>query len=45
MLSLMYLICDATTHTLIYYGGIKINFSIFIFLTAYYKYEKGTKIL
>jgi hypothetical protein len=40
----MYLMCDATAHTLIYYGGIKINFSIFIFLSTYYKYKKYTTI-
>jgi hypothetical protein len=41
----MYLMCDATAHTLIYYGGIKINFSLFIFLSAYHKYEKHKNIL
>jgi len=41
----MYLLCDATAHTLIYYGGIKINFSIFIFLSAYYKKYENTLIM
>jgi len=36
----MYLIRDATAYILIYCGGTKISFSIFIFLSAYYKYEK-----
>ena len=36
----MYLICDATAHILIYYGGTKIIFSIFIFLSTYYKKYK-----
>ena len=39
----MYLMCDATAHTIIYCGGIKINFSIFIFLSAYHKYKKYEK--
>jgi hypothetical protein len=39
ILSPMYLMCDTTAHTLIYCGGIKISFSIFIFLSAYYKYK------
>jgi len=33
----MYLIWDATTYILIYYAGIKIKFSMFIFLSAYHK--------
>ena len=41
----MYLICDVTAHKLIYCGGIKISFSIFIFLSTYYKYEKDKNIL
>ena len=41
----MYVICDAIAHTLIYYGGIKINFSIFIFLSAYHKFKKYKNIL
>jgi len=44
LLSPMYLICDATTYILIYCGGTKISFSIFIFLSTYYKYEKYKKI-
>jgi len=44
MLSPMYLMCDATAHTLIYCGGIKINLSIFIFLSAYHKYKKYKNI-
>ena len=35
----MYLMYDEIAHTLIYCGGIKINFSIFIFLSAYHKYK------
>jgi len=45
LLSPMYLICDAPAYILIYCGGTKISFSIFIFLSAYYKYEKYKKIL
>jgi hypothetical protein len=45
MLSPMYLMCDAIAHTLIYYDGIKINFSIFIFLSTYHKYKKYKNIL
>ena len=45
MLGLMYLICGATVHILIYYGGTKIIFSIFIFLSAYHKYETHKSIL
>jgi len=45
ILSPMYVICDAIAHTLIYYGGIKINFSIFIFLSAYHKFKKYKNIL
>ena len=45
LLGPMYLICDATAHILIYCGGTKIKFSIFIFLSAYYKYEKHKNIL
>jgi hypothetical protein len=45
MLSPMYLMCDATAHTLIYCGGIKINFSILIFLSAYHKYKRYNNIL
>jgi len=41
----MYLICDATAHILIYCGGTKIFFSIFISLAAYHKYEKHKNIL
>ena len=41
----MYLMCDAIAHTLIYWGGIKINFCIFIFLSAYYKKYKNILIL
>jgi len=41
MLSPMYLMCDATAHTLIDYSGIKINFSLFYFLYAYYNYKKA----
>jgi len=41
----MYLICDATAHILIYCGGTKIIFSIFISLSAYHKYEKYKNIL
>ena len=41
----MYLICDAIAYILIYCGGIKISFSIFIFLSTYYKYEKYKNIL
>jgi len=37
--------CNATTHTLIYYGGIKIIFSIFIFLSMYNKYKKYKKYM
>jgi len=43
LLSPVYLICDATVYILIYCGGTKISFSIFIFLSAYYKYEKYIK--
>jgi len=45
MLSPMYLMCDALDQTLIYYGGIKINFHIFIFLSAYQEYKKYKNIL
>jgi hypothetical protein len=45
ILSPMYLVCDVTVHTLIYCGGIKIDFSIFIFLSAYYKYKRYKNIL
>ena len=41
----MYLMCDALDQTLIYYGGIKINFHIFIFLSAYQEYKKYKNIL
>ena len=41
----MYLICNAKTHKLIYYGGTKIIFSIFIFLFVYHKYEKHKKYI
>jgi len=44
LLSPMYLICDATTYILIYCGGTKTSFSILIFLSAYYKYEKYKNI-
>jgi len=40
----MYLICDATAYIIIYYGATIISFSIFIFLSAYYTYEKNKKI-
>ena len=39
----MYLIYDASAYILIYCGGTRISFSIFIFLSAYYKYEKYIK--
>jgi len=45
ILSPLYLICDATAHILISCEGIKIKFSIFIFLSAYHKYEKYKIIL
>jgi len=45
MLSPLYLMCDATTHTLIYCGGTKINFLIFIPLSAYHKFKKYKNIL
>jgi len=37
--------CDALAHILIYCGGTKISFSIFISLSAYHKYGKHKKIL
>jgi len=45
LLSPVYLICDATAHIPIYCEGIKIIFSISIFLSAYFKYEKHKNIL
>jgi len=41
----MNLICDAIAHTLIYYGGTKIIFSMFISLSAYLKYKKHKNTL
>ena len=43
-LSPVYSICDATAYILIYCGGKKIIFSIFISLSGYHKY-KSIKIL
>jgi len=45
LLSPMYLIYDASAYILVYCGGTKISFSIFIFLSTYYKYENYEKIL
>jgi len=45
LLSPMYLICGVTAHILIYFGGTKIIFSIFISLSAYHKYEKHKNTL
>jgi len=44
LLSPVYLICDAIAYILIYCGGTKIIFSIFISLSAYHKY-KSIKIV
>ena len=44
LLSPMYLICHASAYILIYCGGTKISFGIFIFLSAYYKYETYKKL-